>query len=550
MVTTAQGDYALRFLDLNRVPVAELAVEADDPRDGMTVQEAAREINQPADMAYGFPLLDRRMRQFRNGGWLGKTVQLWRGNQCLWWGPWTAARVDAEQGVVSCRAQTPLWYFGGLNFGPILHNYLTNPNFSTGDLTGWTAVGVTASFDPTRVIRTSPGGIAGTARLVQASAGVDTYLDQVVTFTTGSLAITFTLAGWYCVDGSVPFLGPALQERGLYLAHVAGATLDPPFPNPNIGSGRISNLASGRGTFQRRSTYVTIPASSTENLDVRLYAIGGAMNWGGLSLTIQESVGPAPGVTQDVTTILADMLAYAQGSAPSGFTDKVDLGILFSQLSGAANPTTGVLLERHYQSFDLQSIATAIQEFPDLGACDVAVTHDKTNPTQWHFVVYPGQYPAGGKGVARPELALEAVLDPTGRVAPRYLRAWQQDLDIERSANDIVWLGRGSTGSDREFGRDRDIAHLGGIVRQKVASAPADASLDTLTSRATTELNLLAGDVDIPTVAVPGSLAALIDEGDSVPLRVDDGFAYQNTSRRVARWRLQPSTDTLILEFT
>lgn len=529
------GKYVLRIFDkVTKLPAADVVLRNTDPRSGTVVDEASRELNAGGEMTFSFPTLDPHYLKFGADGLEGCPVQLWRKDKCWWYGLVTGAHAEAP-GLSRARAELADWLFSGLHFGPITTNYLPNPNFSTGVLTPWSAVNCdSAAFDPSVVIRTSPGGTPGSARLTKASAGQDSYIQNVFAIPYhADQDLTFTVAGWYRLDPAVAFDGPAYLERGLYVALINAGNV---FVH---GAHDILNKrALGRGwPPARQQTRIVNPAGNAgASLDVRCMCPGTAINWGGLSVTVEESVTASVDAV-DVKLILQAIVQYSQGTFPD-LADKIDMGITFGHPDGSPNDDVGTVLARTYQLFDLGSVKDAIDEFPQMGVCDYGVTWDPDNPTGWYFQLFPG-----GRGTSKLNLAL--VL---GRHGARLLRGYSHDSDAGRSSNEAVVLGQGSAGSDREFGVDRDMTRLPWALRQHVASAPSDAELDTLDSRARRTRLLLDHPVHVPSLTVGGDLSEQLEEGDTIPVVVDYGYAQLTGTQRVQKMTLRPQTDDLVIE--
>lgn len=415
--------------------------------------------------------------------------------------------IDGEAGVdeATIGTQGILWYFGRRFFGKADRtNYLANPE-AEADLTGWTATGATATADTTR-------RLTGTKafKLIQAAAGVDTYLGQGVDIAGGGVGALVTLAGWFYID-TAGWVGPAIENRGLFLQRRTGATVH------EFTFALIDN-DTPRGVWLRGETTVHVPAGVTQTVDTRLYAPGttGGIWFDSLSLTVMESLSY---YATDQAIIAGAIVAHAQ----DGAYGKSDLNI------GWSVPATGVLRDRHYQFAEHQEIFAALSEFPALSDgfdFDVALT-DITR-------TFTSYYPR--KGISRPAVTLAELS------RARWL------FDGHAAASSMTLLGEGD-GPDREEGSAVDATVFGGTTYEAVEAAPTGTPIDALDARATEALRPRKNPRVLETTFAPGARMGALDPGDTATITIDHGFMQVSGTWRAIATTHHPDSDQLSAEW-
>jgi hypothetical protein len=363
-----------------------------------------------------------------------REIQIWRDQECIWWGWPTSATFDAKQ--LHITGAGLLFPFSKRNFGPVLVNYLVNPQFEQpapgGTVPGWTKSGVTASCINAASNSAWPILLGGQAvLLVQANPDVDTFIYQEVAVAGGEQGLFFDLSAWvYLVPGTT--YGDAFAQRGLYIQFTptgGGAPTD-------VEIQQITT-ATGQGTWVRLETGVLVPPGMTGTLQVRLYAPQGYTIWDACNLTVEESRGSAP-TGSDVQQIIANIVEYAQEAA----SGKSPLAITFQ------GPVTGKSLIRIYQFSDNAGILDALNEFPTIGACDFEITWDR-NGHQRAFTIY---VPAKGHILYNEvlEIDLGTITDLQGTI------------DGTATSTTVRVLGQGSSGSSQDIGYAAFPSSLGG----------------------------------------------------------------------------------------
>jgi hypothetical protein len=377
-----------------------------------------------------------------------REIQIWRDQECIWWGWPTSATFDAKQVHLTCAGL--LYPFSRRNFGPVLVNYLKNPQFEQpapggpGDVPGWTVSGVSAwpinSVNPWG----APILLGSQAILLQqADAGVDTYIEQNIAVDTtapGDIGLFFDLSAWcYIMPGTY---GDALDQRGLFVQLVVGGV------SIDVEVATIT-VDTGQGNWVRLETGIDVPPGISGTLNVRLYAPQGLTVWDATNLSVEESRGSAPNGS-DVRTIMEIIVTYASQAnddptgarRPSYNTAKSELA------TPTTGPLTGTNLIRVYQFSDNSGILDALNEFPTIGVCDFEVTWDATGHFR-QFQVFP---PA--KGLIKYNYALEidlgAITDLEGSV------------DGTQTTTASSFLGQGSSGSSEDIGYAAFPSFLGG----------------------------------------------------------------------------------------
>lgn len=468
-----------------------------DTRQKATVEHVTRILNEPGSFVLSLPLFHPATAQVVP---LMCEVQVWRNGVIIAWGVPLQPELQGGAWVVNCPGL--LWYLTRRVFGPITTNYLANPNFAT-DLTGWTAVGCTATRSTAIRLR-GPG----TARLVATTSG-NNYLQHTFTVSTGGLGLVLFLAGSYWIDPAVTFTAGAFEERGLYISAPNSLPDGTPQWEP-------INMSAPVGEIEPVVTELHLPANLVnQTVTVRLYAPHGAIHWGALSVTALESVSSEPAGT-DVTEMMRRIVAYCHTAYDYGFATSTP----------AAQQTEIVA----YQFADLGNVFAALKSYPDRGLADFDMV---LTPTTRTFTTY-----APRKGSYKPGNPLTV---PGTNVN---LMAYRQDG--EQTSTRIIRRGTGrvTTGPSRQFALAMDTAPLGGLPLDDVADGAPEIGVDGLDGYAITELERLKAVVTLPDFEVPAEgWWGVVDVGDTVPVTVDWGAVQESMTRRIVSMRLIPTKD-------
>jgi hypothetical protein len=465
---------------------------------------------------------------------LQREVQVWRdplnGNppQLLFWGPIVRARATSQ--TVEFQANGLLWYYSRRYFGPILHNQITNGDFESG-VTGWTATGATESADTNIFLAGSKS-----LKLISAAQETDSYAAQGFTWTGSAQGdeIWVSAHAQIVTTAGTAYIGPAYMERGLYVEVINNAT------STRIQAvwQPIDNSAPRNQWFRINAPNVTVPASTTCTVNVRLYSVGGQINWDQVVARFAESQG-ADTVSgyADVTTILTNVNTYAQDTG----NNKSTLNI-----GGPTGGALGVVIARQYQFYLNGNIwDTCLSQLVTEGQCELDVAWNSTGTTR-NLQCYVK------KGSTKPQLALVM----GGNVAD-----FSIDLDGQATASSIRIVGQGISSQQTlsppipipavgdYVGYTVDTAANGGLVLESLESAPPDTSIDGVASLAANELTRLKNPVTVATITAKENLAgALIGQlatGDVIPVNIDYGWAQLSGNMRVAAMTLNPVNETL-----
>lgn len=427
-----------------------------------------------------------------------REIQIWRDQECIWWGWPTSASFDAKQVHLTCAGL--LYPFSKRNFGPVLVNYLTNPSFEqpapggAGDVPGWTVEGVTV-FPINNVNPWGAPILLGTQAilLIQADAGEDTYVRQQITITAAELGVQglfFDLSAWvYIMPGTY---GDALNSNGLYVQVTIGGTVF------DVEVAQIT-ADTGQGNWVRLETGIDVPPGADALIEVRLYAPQGIAVWDACNMSVEESRGSAPGGS-DVSTIIGIITAYA-GQAnddPTGMarpnynTGKSDVAM---PVPPGGNPPTGTSLIRIYQFSDNSGILDALNEFPTIGLCDFEIAWDRTGHKRY-FRVYP---PA--KGMIKYNNVLEIDL---GQITDL-----EGTIDGTSTVTASTFLGQGSTGSSEDIGYAAFPSYVGGRVA-------TDGFIAQGSTTVTASLNFTDDDVGKPIYCLTAGVIPIASTIDTV----------------------------------
>lgn len=488
--------YQVLLVDTSGVPLALL--------ENATVESVGWELNGFGGATITLPMSDPKALLVQP---LAPEVQIWRDGACIFWGPPVRFRGDAGKLTVQCLG--PLWYFSREHTGPNTIEFASNGNFEDG-LTDWSASGgdVTASVSTTIVAEG-----AKAARLVNADADTDRYLIQTIPFPSSerSGGLSVTVSGWYYIDPSVAFTGPAYLERGLYAESQYFEAWMP------------INFFSPHGSWQRLEMNVGIPPPGFFTFDpvllsIRLYAPGGAIVWDRVQAKVSAYVG-ADDPPGDLRYVIENLAGWAAARFDRNITINTP-------------PATGVIEGRQYLTEDDDNVWQALSEYPRRGICDFEV-YVNPNGSSREFVTHVPR-----RGIAQSDLALE--------LGKNILDDWTFDSDSTEVANQVHGLGRGS-GVNREFEIAEDLGNLdGAMILQKVVTADSRAPLSALRPMAQEELARAKQPVRTPTLPCRADgLFGALAVGDTVPVRMRHGWVNVNEEMRVMAMTLRPPVEVL-----
>ena len=436
----------------------------------------------------------------------GREVQLYRGNQLLFWGPIVRQQIDLD--VASYQCAGLLWYFERRFMGKADRtNLLVNGDFEASE-TGWTfEEGVTHAISFTTKVEG-----AKSLRLEGSSADHIEHAEQVYTHTTqyhpdGDAVV---ISAWVYVP-SADYVGGAVRDIGLVGVHKRAGVV--------IGDPDVAEIGDDFVMDQWVPLEVLITGVLlNDTVEVQLYPPHGVAFYDLVTLTLMESLSFWPG--QDVATIVAGIVNYAQDNG--AFTHgKSDLNI------GTAGAATGVVKDITYQFAEHRNIADAILEFVREGTIDVDIA---ITPTTRTFTTY-----APRKGNNRSDLSL--ALDTT---VADFSWSW----DGEAAATSVVVLGPGD-GPDRPEGGATDPTAIGGLTLEWVEVAPDDVTVGGLDDRAADRLRVGVDPAIIEATTLPGAgIIGQLQTGDTVPVTISRGpLAISATTYRAVAISIAPYTD-------
>jgi hypothetical protein len=427
-------------------------------------------------------------------------IRIRRNGQTLIWGPIT--RAEANRATVDVQVSDPLWHLFDLNFGPLRYNYAVNPNGDQGTA-GWTAAGgVALSIDN--------GDFAKRPQcFTLVGGGGDGYMGQLIAVQSNvDQPVVFVISGWAKID---TWAGPALEERGLFVARAS----DP--ANPKWAP---ITEATKQGSWEFLRVEITVPANSSDVLDLRGYGIDGVIKWGRFRVSVYESTGTGL-VPEDAIHPITRVINLAQdpawGYPPLNITK--------------AGGLTGTLIEIHYQFVERGNIGEALLDYTRKGICDLGVVYpDPSTRTLEIFSPRRGRFVEG--------VVLD--VDVAGSLAD-----FRYAVDGEQTYSAV-----GVSGPHGEEAFSFDYSLNSGIRRERREERP-DMPIGDLEPYGDVELARAKGPVLVPTYTTheqSGDLVGVITEGDRALCRVDHGAVLENTERRIVGWDLNCRTDIMTLE--
>lgn len=470
-----------------------------------------------------------------------REVQLWRGEQLLSWGPMSRPQISDQD--VQVTVNGAMWHLGRRHIGKAERtNYVKNGDFERGlanwdmatnpvpNFYGWPGAQPTP---PNHAIVNFPT-ITGKRALELENyvAGADAWASQEfgweVQPNTSPDGDQWTLVGYVYVKN---FSNQASEGRGLYLERFSTTELNPdPLVQAVQPGAPLSlevafvpiNEETPQGVWERMEVGFTAPVTGEpEVINVRLYAPDGEVVWDRISLTLDERTGF---YGKDQAKIAEEIVEHLQDPA----YDKSDVNITTD-----CQPTK-VLRDRVYYHSEHPNGLRSIEEFTTLSdGFDIDILYTPTDR------IFRTHFPQKGRHL--PKFALE-----TGRNISTF--AWT--FDGEAAATSVIVLGTGD-GSGREEGAAVDTSTFAGLTLEEVFVAPPDTRIEALDNIAferlatTTSPEILA----VRTTTPRGSQAdpvGVLDVGDTVPVRIEQGAFLLTGTYRVTRLSVNPD-DTLDL---
>lgn len=541
------AQYRLRIVDLSGDGYTEF--------DKAVISDVVWELNGIGSCKFTVPVLDPKATHIKIPE---REVQVWRGNQLLWWG--VMVRATANNATLEIQCVGLKWYLTRRFFGKVDRtNYLYDPSFE-GDTTpppvvagssGVWNMGWRSPIEPYSGRNPAHWLIEyRTDKVVTGSRSL--YMEQVSS-TQPKYGISASQSFAYEIDASVDPQGTewtfavwvyivGAKWRGVHsgggiddgltiarysttetiLIGVEGSSDPPiPFPAPIESVSTPIDENTPQDTWIRLECTLRQPfkAGEPEFIQVSINCPNGAMYADAATFTLSEKTAF---YDQDQATIISGVLDHAQ-----------DVDYYKSPLNIEKNvPLTGVLRTREYWHSEHQVISDALDEFHTLHEgvdTDIVIT-----PTRR---IYTSYFPR--KGIERPHLVLEL---------GRNIETFTVNYDGTETSNSIVVLGDGA-GSDREEGGAMDANALtDGLILERVFNAIPGSHIKTLDDQAYRGLQRLKSPVIIPSITTyEGStrLIGVLQTGDVVPVRISHGFVQVNAKYRIISISLDPRTERL-----
>jgi hypothetical protein len=523
------ASYQVLVTDMAGVPYAEIANAA--------IEGITWELNSWGELTFALPLNDAQAwTELRPSYQTRREIQVWRNGTLIWWGVYVAA--TADQQTVRFTAYGLLWYFTRRYFGPVHSNampqQMTNGNMDSSPVTtGWTVANATASASVSRR-RTGTQAM----KLLTASAfGTECYAYQSVAVPTPARTrpLTVTFSAWQYIETvTIPHpvnlamvLGPAGTTA------LVGTRLEPDDPV---------------GRWLYRENACIVPAGTTGTLSAVLYAPStGTVYWDDARVTYEQMTGGAEGEDwgSDYLRRIVDYGAGLTGGGTEGSPLVWGAPVLKSSLgmtwTGSGSAAGSLRADLFWNHADEAGIWQAMAELVARNILDFEVTWP-SNGRSRTFTTYPPR-----KGSTKAGLAAEE---------GRNIVAWRYDVDGRRLANDVRVVAR-SPGKVREVGQAGGPTVVTGPQLETVISPAFEINGQPLIDQATAEQARLGEPVKVPQITVTAGIymgdtsetGAPLVVGDSIPVRIANGWVQAAATHRVVKMTLRPADETLVLTF-
>lgn len=519
------------------------------------ITQCTWELNGIGQASFSIPTNDPHIDQLplANGGLTPvREVQIWRNGHLIWWGVPTKRRVDnssgSNAGLWQYTAESLLWYFKRRYIGMAnRHNFLTNGSAEDGTTVPWVP-------HSTTIANVFSHPVLGNECFRLTGGGAQAYMSQFQLITSTGIGLALFLSAYVWVDSASFTTMSFLAKSASLLRYTPGNAT----PIQESNATQPMNNRIPKDKWVRVAAVISIPPNLTEVIEVRLWEPPGCtVFWDAVELVVEESVafgGPPPdNGPWDQVAIAKEVVRYAQGQGffsnqfgtPNGKSD-LNIGIAGAP---SGHPRYRIyFMSEHQKIYEGGAGNGVLDEWPSREAgfdFDIQIT-----PTSRTFTTY---YPH--KGSTRDGLALEW---------GRNVSSYTIEESIENAANQIVELGS-DTGSatssadphhtSREEGGYSNPSSLGGLTLELVEHAPTSTPIDGLDGHATARGHALEQGVVIPNLTVydvrddDGTtllpIIGVIDVGDIVPVRIDNGSVQVNDHYRIVHMALDPQTDTM-----
>lgn len=470
-----------------------------------------------------------------------REVQIWRGNQLLWWG--VMIRALANHDVTEVQCESLLWYYSRRFFGKADRtNHLENGSFELG-AAHWDIGYVTYAEPIANVTHANYQWSIKTDKVVTGDKSL--YLEQTGTVQYGVKAsqgfeftvddaidpegTEWTFAVWVYIPSN-KWVAANEAGRGVSITRYSTTEFDVVTPT---GGGTPKSFPK-----VVEAVNISIEEDTPKDIWIRFEAtLVQPFKSGEAEMVTCRVVCPHGAIYIDEATFTA--------AERTAFYDKDQAEIIRGILDHAVDPAyfksdlnidknvqdTGIIRTREYWHSEHMLIGDALAEFPTLHqGVDIDIV---VSPTTRTFTTY---FPR--KGIERPDTVLEL---------GRNIETFSVNYDGAETANSIVVLGDGE-GSDREEGGAYDLESLDGLVLEKVYNATPGSHIRTLDDQALRGLERYKVPVVIPNVTTyegVGRLIGVLQVGDVVPVRINHGWVQVNDLYRIISITLDPLTERL-----
>lgn len=434
-----------------------------------------------------------------------REVQLWDDDACRWWGVPLSYELESPE-AIRYRCRDLKYLLHRRAFGPIQTEFLLNPDFEDGT-DEWTAVGCTFTVDGDwKALGTQ------SAKLVESAAGEDSYIYQRFEVTTTTDPVFFAAKVLLRIVGA-GWLGPALEERGLYLE--LQETPGGPLVAGVAPVWEVVNNAQPKDAFEPilLEKGITVPAGLTDAVvEVRLYSPGGTARYDHASTHTEESVG------SDLDGNPADeVLAIVTDYANDPDWGKSPLALPVT-VFGASAPT----LIRHHQFYLANNILEAMNEYVAEGLLEWDIVWPDDGSERGVNIWTEGR----GDTIDPGDFSIEF---PGNAVGIRY------GADGTNVTTKARTTGRGSKATQDVF-EAIDTSQMDGLTLESVDSAPPDSTTDALARLSAEKVARNREPLDSSAFRVPAATVwGVVGIGDEITVNADWGPAVQvSTTKRIA----------------
>lgn len=479
---------------------APLASFTLNGRMGASIDRVAWVLNQPGSMTFRAPLDHPATAAV---GLLTSEVAVTRNGAVIWRGYPLQRDRDGAAATFTCAGL--LWPFTRWHIGPNTTDFLNGRLRFEQGLTGWSVEQCYAE-PQTDIVRDGTQAVA----IANENADNDAYIETSFIYPdTGEDGHYFEVAAEYLIHPGMPWLGPAYEERGLYI-HAPNAVPDAHNWEP------ITN-ASPHGVWTRVKTGINLPPNLIdETVTIRCYSPGGGIIWDNGAVREEAGLG-AVLHGADAAVVFQSIVDYCQST-------KSDLGLTTDM------PATGTTIRDGYAFWDLPNAFQIMETYPERGLLDYAVI-DRTITT------YPGR-----RGQYRPDHPL--TVTPNGATVLTY----EHRTDGTATATRVIRTGDGD-GATRDYHQVTDTTYTNGLVLEDVATGPTILGPNVVRNTAATDLARLRDLGTMPSGRVPADgWLGEVTEGDVIDVVIDDGAIQESTRRRVVGVTLEPVTDTITFD--